>query len=581
MDRFRRAGTVIGTGADDGLLARSEGERVRGLAGDDQLASFLNLTVLLGGTGDDRLVHDLRPSATGLQAFVISAEQSGGNGNDWLTLLAGGELQDVVNVKLTVTADGGDGDDRIRADVAAPVTTTNGAAEIRATVDGGDGDDWITLDVGSEAPESMHAVMVVRGGSGNDTIELTVAADAWLEASARTDVAAGSGHDWIEVWITVDGNLTGPGETTIEGGSGDDVVLLDVLQTNNLASNRIESRMLAGAGNNRVVADMITIGNHPEATFERTLEGGGGDDWMIAGISYTGSVASYLVSARNLVSGGAGNDDLTAIAQAVADDGALAENVLRGGDGDDRLYGEASAPPGFLDPEGYVARNRVFGGTGADDLFGAIPEGAGATWLFGGGGDDVISVSGGVDNRLLGGEGADQLVGGAGSDKIAGGEGDDFIAGGGGDDRLVGGAGRDVFNFLLDLDEGTETIADMDAASDILLIYGVLDAGAAGLVDDVDAISTVSDGGAGGDVTVTFDSGMVLIFAGRGSGAVDSIGDLVADPASQIVGSFWPRGSYTQQTPSMLVATTRGFGAGSRRASARWRRRAPNRGIER
>ena len=235
------------------------------------------------------------------------------------------------------------------------------------------------------------------------------------------------------------------------------------------------------------------------------------------------------------MSGDAGNDDLTAIAQAVADDGALAENVLRGGDGDDRLYGEASAPTGFLDPDGYVARNRVFGGTGADNLFGAIAEGTGANWLFGGADDDVISVSGGEDNRLRGGEGADQLVGGAGSDRIAGGEGDDFLAGGGGDDRLLGGAGRDVFNFFPDLDEGTETIADMDAASDILLIYGVLDEGAPGLVDDVDAISTVSDGGAGGDVTVTFDGGTVLIFEGRGSGAVDSIGDLVEDPASQIV----------------------------------------------
>ena len=64
---------------------------------------------------------------------------------------------------------------------------------------------------------------------------------------------------------------------------------------------------------------------------------------------------------------------------------------------------------------------------------------------------------------------------------------------------------------------------------------GMADQGVPGVADDLDAITTVLDAGAGMDVTVAFDSGTVLVFEGRGTGAVGSLADLVDDPLTQLV----------------------------------------------
>jgi Ca2+-binding RTX toxin-like protein len=64
--------------------------------------------------------------------------------------------------------------------------------------------------------------------------------------------------------------------------------------------------------------------------------------------------------------------------------------------------------------------------------------------LFGGGGNDSISVGDGVPATLLdGGDGNDALTGGGGNDTLRGGAGDDHLTGQGGDDVLDGGAGSD------------------------------------------------------------------------------------------------------------------------------------------
>ena len=163
-----------------------------------------------------------------------------------------------------------------------------------------------------------------------------------------------------------------------------------------------------------------------------------------------------------------------------------------------------------------VARNTLHGGSG-DDVLTAEIDGPGQNQLFGGSGADVLTAIGGSGNLLDGGAGTDRLVASAG------------------DEVLLGGTGADDFVLEPALDQGTKTLGDFNGRADRLIFVGLEDLNVPGLADDLDAITDVEDAGAGLDVTVTFDSGTVLVFEGRGTGAVDSIADLVVDPASQLV----------------------------------------------
>ena len=83
---------------------------------------------------------------------------------------------------------------------------------------------------------------------------------------------------------------------------------------------------------------------------------------------------------------------------------------------------------------------------------------------------------------------------------------------------MLGGGGVNDFVFALRRDQDRDRLLDFDSESDRLCFIGLTDAGAAGLADDLDAICTLVDEGAGLDVVVTFDSGSVLIFEGLGRG---------------------------------------------------------------
>ncbi|WP_299377209.1 VCBS domain-containing protein [uncultured Kiloniella sp.] len=138
----------------------------------------------------------------------------------------------------------------------------------------------------------------------------------------------------------------------------------------------------------------------------------------------------------------------------------------------------------------------------------------------------------------------DVLDGGAGDDTLMGLAGDDILNGGAGDDVLIGGAGDDTFAFSLagaaaSGGDGNDVISDFDAANDILHFSDVVDTGAAGLdIDDLNAmVSGIVNNGDGNDVVVNFNNGASITFQGLGSSSsiIDSIDDLVNDPATQII----------------------------------------------
>ena len=126
----------------------------------------------------------------------------------------------------------------------------------------------------------------------------------------------------------------------------------------------------------------------------------------------------------HVVSGGQGDDVLTAGDEAA---------YLFGGEGNDSLAAG----------EGAVA---LFGGAGNDTLTGSDAvraDGTAAAYLDGGSGDDVI-LGGDANEVISGGEHASDVA--PGDDILSGGGGDDAIRGGLGADTLSGGSGDDVLD---------------------------------------------------------------------------------------------------------------------------------------
>lgn len=149
--------------------------------------------------------------------------------------------------------------------------------------------------------------------------------------------------------------------------------------------------------------------------------------------------------------------------------GSDGDDVLRGLAGDETLAGGT----GDDDISGQKGNDILRGGAGDDILDGgkgkdALRGGDGADMLRGGNGNDGLGGGAGADD-LRGEGGNDILGGGAGDDQLRGNGGDDYLKGGNGDDVLIGGGGSDTFYFVRGR-SGDDTIADFEAAEDVLLI---------------------------------------------------------------------------------------------------------------
>ncbi|HEY9629443.1 MAG TPA: hypothetical protein V6C84_19250 [Coleofasciculaceae cyanobacterium] len=120
-------------------------------------------------------------------------------------------------------------------------------------------------------------------------------------------------------------------------------------------------------------------------------------------------------------------------------------DILLGGDGDDRLFG------GFK-LKGF-GNDRLSGGNGDDYLDG----GRGRDFLEGGNGKD----------KLKGGKRSDQLQGDDDDDELIGQEGNDVLVGGDGEDVLSGGRGRDVF-VCQSVKGGNDRVTDFKVKTDLL-----------------------------------------------------------------------------------------------------------------
>lgn len=158
-----------------------------------------------------------------------------------------------------------------------------------------------------------------------------------------------------------------------------------------------------------------------------------------------------------------------------------------GGAGDDIVSVDSAVIPASM-----------YGGDGDDQLFTNL---AGGAWLSGGGGADYL-IGGAGPDTLYGDAGNDTILGSDGDDSIYGSDGDDVLNGDAGNDTLAGGSGYDVIHG----DDGNDSITG-DSGNDSL--YG--DAG----MDRV-------NGGADPDL-ISGGTGIDTLTSWLDDGAIDTV----------------------------------------------------------
>ena len=374
--------------------------------------------------------------------------------------------------------------------------TTFSSAFNRTTLDGGAGGDRLTTELVVPSVDGSVLRIAQSGGAGDDWLsaKLEILEGEINRLDGRITLAGVAGDDRISAQSVGFGGL-GPMAIVISGGSGNDRITMEGAgaETEGLYS------VYGGSGDDTIVATAHPNGFDTREATNR-IWGGDGND------SVTASEVPLRV--LNLLQGGAGDDVLTAQATGGASGGSLlVRNNLSGGAGDDRLMAQASGS-GF-EVKSLLVHNTLRGGGGDDRILGRIASETGQNRLYGGAGDDRLAAVGGSGNILDGGTGDDEVRGSTGTDTFV----FDLVAGSADTDRPV------IF----------------DGAVDRLQFLGVSDEGAPGLIDDLDAVLRVIVDQPGGDLVLGFGDDRRIVFRDLGTGAIDSIADLVDDPAAQLI----------------------------------------------
>lgn len=239
----------------------------------------------------------------------------------------------------------------------------------------------------------------LQGTSGVDTLfELDTATGLFVEGLAGND----------SITFSPFGNQLK--DSTVYGNAGNDTINVSI--TNGSAS-AVNSLLQGAAGN-----DTITVQNVVSSS---TMRGGAGADTLTVTNAVSGvingnkgadtiRVNGGTYDSSNIY-GGADNDTMTITANTI-----LTNGTINGNKGDDTIVDD---------------------GVGLTTM--------GSSTVFGGAGQDIITLNGGGTGLFISGDlGNDQLTSGAGADTVLGGAGVDTITVGAGNDSVEGGGGADT-----------------------------------------------------------------------------------------------------------------------------------------
>lgn len=318
--------TIVGSGGDDVLIGTDNRDVIVAFGGDDYIDAGGGDDVICAGAGNDVVV--------------------GGGGNDTVHGQSGDDnlfgdhgecFLDIADPRLLAI-------DRslLNAFYACEVTLPGGNDVLL----GGAGNDFLSGDEQSDRGFGGLGNDILFSGHGKYTqaVDLTVidrlwGADGndWLLAFGQARVYGGNDNDQLVAFGAL-GTLT-----RLFGGAGDDSLTYSGPGEGNAPFELVDNdvHMYGGPGNDRALA--VTEGSV-------LFYGGPGDDVFTGHEGNIGSLRAY---------GGPGDDTMgtaTAVAEAAVLDGGAGNDTLvtaagnplivRGGDGDDRLYGAGNGGPG-------------------------------------------------------------------------------------------------------------------------------------------------------------------------------------------------------------------------------------------
>lgn len=426
---------------NSGVGSATQGDFLQGMGGDDTLVGTAakdllgggdGSDVLVGGAGDDFLFGDVHHDAyTKDWSFRLETTGDAQTGLNYTFKVDGASSTESDGAADTIYAGAGDdgvlaggGDDYVDGGAGKDVVFGEGGGD---NILGGDGDDILNGDNGiGLLALSKHGNDFIDGGAGNDDINGEGGNDVLLGGAGNDmisgdgSVGAGGGSDYLNGGDGDDQLFGGAGDDIIYGGSGNDILMGDE-GADYLDGGDGDDIYIAGAGdtisdskgNNTLTisnGDPLAVTASGDALLldygaQGTVEINGaltGGFASINGVAFgnwistrlTDSVQVSTTQAGQTVTGGSGDDALTAYHAGAS---------LNGGIGNDTLAaGEFSA---VLD--GAAGDDVLYSGMGNDTLSGG--SGADTYYFDRGNGADVIQDSGDAStvDTLIFGDGID------------------------------------------------------------------------------------------------------------------------------------------------------------------------------
>lgn len=356
---FLAGNDQISGGTTEALIGLTQGDHLRGEAGNDTLSGGGGLDTLDGGPGDDMIVPTSQIFGGPASVSVIV----GGDGTDTLSYefasagmeidlgrgVAGRDtISGIERVFGTAFDDrivGAAGDDELFGAGGAD-TILGGAGADR--IDASEGVDRLSGEAGDDLLGALGEGEIIDGGDGFDLLNYSLATRSVvvnLSTGIGTDTV--SGVEWVVGSRAGGDSITGSaGADTLQGGKG------------------APSTVSGGAGDDGIFASGY-------------LRGDDGADTVTGGATFDdingnmGNDVAYGMAGDDWVVGGKDND------------------ILSGGDGADIVYGNL----GSDSCSGDAGADLIRGGQNDDTLSG----GAGDDWLSGDRGGDIITGGAGAD----------------------------------------------------------------------------------------------------------------------------------------------------------------------------------------
>ena len=521
--RFTSIENLIGTDnmtSGDLLVGNGEKNSLSGGLGNDTLIGGAGADALNGGDGTDTASYDAGNQST--EGVTINLQTGGGSGGDaegdsFISIenLVGTNLADKLTGSTGANVlwggegndqlDGGGGNDSLYGDAGDDMLKNSGTGT--HYFDGGSGNNTVTYE-GFDTALNLNLTSNSGNTNGNNGTEIFVNIrnliggnkDDVLSGNEQDNQLTGNGGNDSLYGLAGDDKLFGgDGDDVLDGGAGADILNgdagTDTASYAGSSSGVVLDLFAPTLGSGDAKGDVLTnieviVGSNYDDTFvaggdilSRTFKGGLGSDTVdfskdpgSTGIkasladTRTEGIGGFAEGAKfesiENLTGSKNNDTLT---------GNALSNILKGGQGDDTLFGSLNTDKtkgdslygGFDSTSGgsdtadyslftstnYLTVNMattnsdgsytVVIGTGADAQKDSLFKIAN---LKGSQGNDNITGDGNA-NTIQGGDGSDTLKGGAGSDNLIGDAGDDTLYGGAGADSLVGGTGNNTASY--------------------------------------------------------------------------------------------------------------------------------------